>query len=181
MLGDNGLYKQILGEHPQPTVEDKYGVHFEYHDLCSRLMEVKLERENKPSHRKKSSSKISNLKNVLEADGDAPNEILTERTNFTENCKPTKKRRSLSNTKSKSHLGTQESNKKSISPFNKKTPTYATKTICSKNKTVTRTKSAVDKNFIDRLAGTKKVSVTKPNRPLLMKKQKSSLISDVFN
>lgn len=34
------LYKRLI-EEPKPTVEDKYGVHFEYGDLYSRLLQVK--------------------------------------------------------------------------------------------------------------------------------------------
>mmetsp|Transcript_29584 Transcript_29584/g.52828 ORF Transcript_29584/g.52828 Transcript_29584/m.52828 type:complete len:150 (-) Transcript_29584:456-905(-) len=34
------LYKRLI-EEPKPTVEDKYGVHFEYDDLYARLLQVK--------------------------------------------------------------------------------------------------------------------------------------------
>lgn len=39
MFSDD-LYKRLIKDH-EPTVEDKYGVHFEYDDLCSRLLQVK--------------------------------------------------------------------------------------------------------------------------------------------
>ncbi|CAG9319967.1 unnamed protein product [Blepharisma stoltei] len=41
MLGDNNFHKNLLVpcKH-EPTVDNRYGVHFEFNDLCNRLLEV---------------------------------------------------------------------------------------------------------------------------------------------
>lgn len=41
MLGENNLHKTLLAGHQrEPTVDNRYGVHFEFKDLYSRLLEV---------------------------------------------------------------------------------------------------------------------------------------------
>jgi hypothetical protein len=48
MLFQNKLHTKILENfQPKPTVEDKYGVHFNYRDLCDRLLEVQASRSQK--------------------------------------------------------------------------------------------------------------------------------------
>ena len=56
MLYQNKLHTRILENfQPKPTVDDKYGVHFEYKDLFDRLLEVKASRRKKIiSHKNKS-------------------------------------------------------------------------------------------------------------------------------
>jgi hypothetical protein len=44
MFSDD-LYKRLIAE-THPTVEDKYGVHFEYDDLFARLLRVKQTQSN---------------------------------------------------------------------------------------------------------------------------------------
>lgn len=63
MINDTNLHKQLLQdnavrEHNQPS--DKFGVHFDYEDLCKRLTKIKVERSGGSTAR--SSKKRESLK-----------------------------------------------------------------------------------------------------------------------
>ena len=61
MLGSN-LHNQLLAAYqPKPTVDDKYGVHFEYSDLYTRLEKVKAERDGKGTQLRREKARISSL------------------------------------------------------------------------------------------------------------------------
>lgn len=165
MLGENVLHKQILGEKPEPTVEDKYGVHFQYRDLCSRLMEVKVEREKKIRKTKSIPKFKASL--VVNTNPD----VLTERTNYTINT--VKNRRTLSGTKSKPVLK-EKTVKKSASPY--KNDQMKTKILLvneNKKRVVKRNKSGIENKMMETLNLTKKVSLTKISRPSVLKKLKT--------
>ncbi|CAG9335643.1 unnamed protein product [Blepharisma stoltei] len=100
MLNDNELHMQVLaGFQREPTVTDKYGVHFEYQDLFSRLMEVKIERESKAKalDRRRSVPKNSQY-NRSQHLNSMQTQPLTERIMYTEISQP-KKRKPSTNTK----------------------------------------------------------------------------------
>lgn len=152
MLSETGMHKQILaGFQREPTVEDKYGVHFKYQDLFSRLMTVKIEREGKAkalTRRKstpKNCSKMEAYVDSIQGQSDA----LTERTARIENLNP-KNRKSMGNLKI--NLPNKKNNavKRSLSPL-KSDLVYLSKEQLERVRTanrkniMTRAKSTIDK------------------------------------
>ncbi|CAG9309922.1 unnamed protein product [Blepharisma stoltei] len=119
MLNDATLHKQILaGFQREPTVDDKYGVHFKYEDLFSRLMAVKIEREGKAKAliRRRSLPKQARYNKYFDLDI-KQNEALTERTVHQE-LNHQKNRKSLASLKYGILQQKQQENvKRSLSPY----------------------------------------------------------------
>ncbi|CAG9314382.1 unnamed protein product [Blepharisma stoltei] len=83
MLADR-LHKQLIASSQrQPTVKDSYGVHFEYHDLCARLLALQntLESPNQKENQKSKTNKIPNLIG-LEFITAVPTEIKSDRVRY---------------------------------------------------------------------------------------------------
>ncbi|CAG9327046.1 unnamed protein product [Blepharisma stoltei] len=146
MLSDH-LHKQLIANcQREPTVIDSYGVHFEYHDLCARLLALQNLQELANQQSKKSpTSKVPNLVG-LESINAAPTEIKSDRArhlydvNFFKNnfLKPKKQKIMLRNSSgpiknlSQIHLNGSSTERKSV--YERVQSVYGKRKIVGANK-----------------------------------------------